>query len=179
VNGTPTKENPMQKAWSEFQNAIFAAVLAILARGRDLVVLARAGTGKTTTMVEATIRFCRANPGARVLTCAFNVKNARDLQDKLQVAGLDWKTASAKTLNSVGLATCKKAWGKGVRVDGKKGRQIARRVAEEFEMTADPLEVPTGLRGKVARLAEGRQTRDDGEDHTDRPPELRRDDDAL
>jgi superfamily I DNA/RNA helicase len=143
----------MEKTWSEFQNAIFAAVLAILARGRDLVVLARAGTGKTTTMVEAAIRVCRANPGARVLTCAFNVKNARDLQDKLQVAGLDWKTASAKTLNSVGLATCKKAWGKGVKVDGKKGRQIARRVAEEFEMTADPLEVPTGLRGKVARLA--------------------------
>lgn len=139
--------------WSNFQEAIFAAVLAILARGRDLVVLARAGTGKTSTMVEAVIRFCRANPRARVLTCAFNVKNARELDSRLRDAGIDWKAASAKTLNSVGLATCRKAWGKGVSVDGRKGRTIAKRVAEEFERTAPEDEIPSGLVGKVARLA--------------------------
>lgn len=139
--------------WSDFQNAIFAAVLAILKTGRDLVVLARAGTGKTTTMIEAVIRFCRANPRARVLTCAFNKKNARELDDRLRAAGLDWKAASARTLNSVGLATCKKAWGKGVNVDGKKGRTIAKKVAEEFEATAPEKEIPLGLAGKIAKLA--------------------------
>jgi len=137
--------------WSDFQNDIFNAVGEIMVTGRDLVVLARAGTGKTTTMVEAVIRFCRAHPGAQVLTCAFNVKNARDLDSKLRASGIDWRQASARTLNSVGLATCKKAWGKGVRTEGKKGRQIARFVAEEFEATADY--VPDGLQGKIGKLA--------------------------
>jgi hypothetical protein len=104
-------------------------------------------------MVEAVIRFCRANPRARVLTCAFNKKNAVELDAKLRAAGLDWKAASARTLNSVGLATCKKAWGKGVKVDGKKGRTIAKKVAEEYEATAPTDEIPLGLAGKIAKLA--------------------------
>ena len=119
--------------WSEYQKDIFTAVNGIMTSGRDLVVMARAGTGKTVTMVEAVIRFCRAHPEAKVLTCAFNVKNARELDDRLRAAGLDWRQAQAKTLNSVGLATCKKAWGKGVRTDGKKGRVIARELAEAYE----------------------------------------------
>jgi superfamily I DNA/RNA helicase len=138
--------------WSEFQNAIFAAVLSILKVGRDLVVLARAGTGKTTTMVEAVIRFCRANPRAKVLTCAFNKKNAVELDARLRDAGLDWKSASARTLNSVGLATVKKAFGKGVQVDGKKGRTIAKKVAAEFEEKNPDAEI-SGLASKVAKLA--------------------------
>jgi hypothetical protein len=40
------KEGKMaQQIWSMYQEAIFAAVLTILSSGRDLVVLARAGTG--------------------------------------------------------------------------------------------------------------------------------------
>lgn len=140
--------------WSEYQEAIFAAVLAILKVGRDLVVLARAGTGKTTTMVEAVIRFCRANPRAKVLTCAFNKRNATELDAKLRDAGLDWKSASARTLNSVGLATVKKEFGKGVQVDGRKGKRIAKAVAEDFAKSVeDPNEIPSGLHAKVAKLA--------------------------
>lgn len=141
--------------WSEYQTDIFTSVGNILVTGRDLVVLARAGTGKTTTMVEAVIRFCRAHPSLRVLTCAFNVKNARDLDGKLAHAGLDWRQASAKTLNSVGLNTCKKAWGKGVQTDGRKGRQIAKWLAEEYMDQADTngWAIPDGLSGKVGKLA--------------------------
>lgn len=140
--------------WSEFQNAIFTAVLAILKTGRDLVVLARAGTGKTTTMVEAVIRFCRANPHAKVLTCAFNKKNAVELDGRLKDAGLDWKQAAAKTLNSVGLATVKKAWGKGVRVEPKKGRKISKDVAKRYNATQSGRDFPiAGLAGKVGKLA--------------------------
>lgn len=157
IIGTPTKENPMPKTsekmnWSEFQLAIFAAVLGILRAGRDLVVLARAGTGKTTTMVEAVIRFCRANPSRKVLTCAFNKKNAVELDARLREAGLDWKAASARTLNSVGLATCKKEFGKGVAVDGKKGRGIAKKVAANFELE-NPTSTISGLASKIAKLA--------------------------
>ena len=140
------------KSWSAFQTAIFTAVSTILTDRRDLVVLARAGTGKTTTMVEAVIRLCRANPNLRVLTCAFNVKNARELDSRLSDAGLDWRQASAKTLNSVGLATCKKAWGKGVSVDGQKGRRIAKDLAREYGSNPENMPI-AGLPGKIARLA--------------------------
>lgn len=141
--------------WSAFQTAIFAAVVAILDRGRDLVVLARAGTGKTTTMVEAVIRLCRARPSVRVLTCAFNRKNALELDARLREADLDWRQAAAKTLNSVGLATVKKSFGKGVAVEARKGRDIAKKVAAEYHDNPD---LPTsdhvsGLAGKVAKLA--------------------------
>lgn len=138
--------------WSAYQAAIFAAVLTILRTGRDLVILARAGTGKTNTLVEATIRFCRANPKARVLTCAFNKRNATELEAKLRAAGLDWKQAAARTLNSAGLATCKKAWGKAVQVDARKGRTIAKRLAAEYELVTGP-DAPQGLAGKIAKLA--------------------------
>lgn len=138
--------------WSEYQKAIFSTVEGILESKRDLVIFARAGTGKTTTMVEATIRLCRRNRRARVLTCAFNVKNARDLDSKLRAAGIDWKQAAAKTLNSVGFATVKKAWGKGVEVDGKKGKTIAKKVLREY-LEKNPLAETSLSAGSVAKLA--------------------------
>jgi len=140
----------MTMNWSEYQEAIFDAVERIHEGGRDLVVLARAGTGKTTTMVEAVIRYARRNPRNRTLTCAFNVKNAKDLQNKIGAAGLDWRTASAKTLNSVGLATVRKAWGKGVEVDPEKGKKAAK--AACVALPAVALEV-ISPEGKVRRLA--------------------------
>lgn len=137
--------------WSTYQLAIFTAVLGILRSGRDLVILARAGTGKTTTMVEAVIRFCEAHARARVLTCAFNKTIARELDQRLRDADLAWNQAQAKTLNSVGLATCKKAWGKSVKVDPDKGKKIARILAREYE-AGNVAPIP-GLRGKIAKLA--------------------------
>lgn len=138
------------KSWSTYQEAIFTAVETIHAVRRDLVVLARAGTGKTTTMIEAVIRYCRKNGGRKVLTCAFNVKNAKELDARLSEAGLDWKTASAKTLNAVGLATVKKAWGKGIEVDAKKGRDAAREACRQLAAAAQQVISPEG---KVQRLA--------------------------
>lgn len=143
----------MTRTWSGYQEAIFEAVESIHAGGRDLVVMARAGTGKTTTMVEAVIRYCRKNASRKVLTCAFNVKNAKDLQSKLDAAGLDWKTASAKTLNAVGLATVKKAWGKGVEVDAKKGRDAAKRACAELPAVAGTVDSPEGKTQRLATLA--------------------------
>jgi DNA helicase-2/ATP-dependent DNA helicase PcrA len=136
----------MSKNWSEYQTAIFSTVVR---SSKDLVVLARAGTGKTTTMVEAVIRLCQSQPKVRVLACAFNVKNARELDSRLRDSGLSWKQASAKTLNSVGLATLKKAWGKGVQVDAQKGRRIAKTLVGEYNFgRLDQVSV-----GQVAKLA--------------------------
>lgn len=143
----------MLRAWSAYQETIFAAVENIHRSKQDLVVLARAGTGKTSTMVEAVIRYCRVNRGRRVLTCAFNVKNAKELEQKLAAGGLDWKTATARTLNSVGLATIRKAWGKGVEVDAQKGRDAAKTACRDLPEIARKVVSPTGKVAKLATLA--------------------------
>jgi superfamily I DNA/RNA helicase len=141
------------KNWSDYQVAIFNAVENVHLDGRDLVVMARAGTGKTTTVTEAVIRYCRLNPTRKVLTCAFNVKNAKELQTRLNEAGLDWRSASAKTLNSVGYTTIKKAWGKNVGVDAKKGRNSAKRACEIRLNLANQIDAPEGKVQKLATLA--------------------------
>ncbi len=47
-----------------------------------LVVRARAGTGKTTTIVEMVKRWVAANPGKRAIVCAFNVRIAAELKKR-------------------------------------------------------------------------------------------------
>ena len=115
--------------WSSYQQAIFDHVGSILDGDRDLVILARAGTGKTTTMIEAIIRFCAENEGDSVLMCAFNKRNADELGEKLAAADLDWRTAQAKTLNGVGYSACKRKF-PDIDVDPRKGRDIARKQVE-------------------------------------------------
>lgn len=144
---------PKKIKWSDFQVAIFGAVLQILTRKRDLVVLARAGTGKTTTMVEAIVRWCRDSerrPRDNALLCAFNKKVQEELAGRLKAAGLPWEQAKAQTLHSVGLAAIRRADRK-VRVESSKGKKIARKLAAEYHDSGRPR--IASLAGKVASLA--------------------------
>jgi superfamily I DNA/RNA helicase len=111
--------------WSAQQGQIFAwtkgdfaAIEASLARKltaderRNLVVRARAGTGKTTTIVEA-IRYAREG---RILLAAFNKKIATELTERLSNPA-----AEAKTLHSVGYSAIRRYCD--VRIDNVKGRR--------------------------------------------------------
>ena len=91
----------MARTWSAQQNAIFAATLET---SDNLVVRARAGTGKTTTITEAVVRLHAATQ-KRIVVCAFNKKIAEELQKRF--AGT---TVDAKTLHSIGLACVKRFW---------------------------------------------------------------------
>lgn len=94
--------NTISRIWSTQQNGVFAAFLD----GNDnIVVRARAGTGKTTTIEEAVKRWLAANPGKRVTVCAFG----KDIQLELQrrFVGLP---VTVKTLHAIGLAAIKRYW---------------------------------------------------------------------
>src|ERR1700690_3946522 len=81
----------MKKKWSPQQKAVFENV----ANGTGhTVVLARAGSGKTTTIVEA---FNHVPEGASVLMIAFNKSIATELQSRAP-AGVE-----VSTLHSFGL----------------------------------------------------------------------------
>lgn len=97
---------------SEQQEAIFAEVKN---GTRNVIVRARAGTGKTKT-IELALRFARET---LILLCAFNKKIAEELTTR--VAGTP---AVAQTLHSVGFGLIRANW-KGVRVDSRRGQRLA------------------------------------------------------
>lgn len=85
------------RAWSKQQTAIFAAVRT----PGHLLVVARAGTGKTTTILEALNHLPR---NAKVLLCAFNKSIADELMSKAP------KHVVVKTLHGLGFGAVIRRW---------------------------------------------------------------------
>lgn len=85
----------------------------------NLVVRARAGTGKTTTILHAITHA----PEGRILLAAFNKKIAEELKSKLRNP-----KAEAKTLHSVGFGLVLRNWN-GVKPDEGRGLRLARAAA--------------------------------------------------
>jgi DNA helicase-2/ATP-dependent DNA helicase PcrA len=93
----PVVKTPrVQKNWSSFQLAIFDEIASGTG---NLHVEAKAGSGKTSTIVES---FYRIPRGKTALMCAF----AKPIQIELEKKAPDGVTV--KTLHSVGLAACRK-----------------------------------------------------------------------
>jgi DNA helicase-2/ATP-dependent DNA helicase PcrA len=104
--------------WSTEQDAIFDW----FQNGTgNLVVRARAGTGKTTTIK----RGVSLAPEAKILMAAFNQRIAKEL--KAAVEGLGRSGVEAKTLHGLGYAYVRYRW-KGVKVDNGRDEDIAAEV---------------------------------------------------
>jgi len=102
-----TSKKTGKTKWSKQQKAIFKAFQT----GRShFAVIARAGTGKTTTIIEA----IALAPEDRKVVVAFNKKNQLEASAKLQAKG-DHKT-QAMTLNSLGYRFVMQNW-RGTRTD--------------------------------------------------------------
>lgn len=128
------------RTWSAQQERIFTALVAFL---HHIIVRARAGCGKTTTIVEAVKRFCQAHPGKRVVVCAFNKKIAEELVTRFAGFGVD-----VKTLHSIGCAIVMRAWS-GIRIEGKetKGNR-----AKALTQAVCGDRVPDAIKKLVTRL---------------------------
>lgn len=92
-------ERAMAPNWSTQQLDVFDWFSS--GRKTNLIVRARAGTGKTTTILEGTNRA----PDASALLCAFNKSIATELKTRLKNP-----KATAQTLHSVGYAAVRSAW---------------------------------------------------------------------
>lgn len=100
VPATPTR------VWSDLQQAVFRACADHRADGGKSphkVVKARAGTGKTTTIIEALNHFA---PGLLIMLCAFNKKIAVELTARIQNPN-----ATASTLHAIGFAAVRAHFG--------------------------------------------------------------------
>lgn len=85
---------------------------------RNLVVRARAGTGKTTTIIEGVEHASEA----KILLAAFNKDIATELQSRVKNPRVE-----AKTLHSLGAKFCFRNW-EGIRIDdsGKRALNLAK-----------------------------------------------------
>lgn len=122
------------RRWSPQQQAIFAWFKG---GGGNLVVRARAGTGKTTTLLEG----LRYAPEDEIVCCAFNGRIAKELGDKAQSMGL---RVTVKTLHSLGFAAVRDQW-RGVRLDNDRGAKLAAQAAGD--------QAPDEMIGLVRKLA--------------------------
>jgi DNA helicase-2/ATP-dependent DNA helicase PcrA len=111
--------------WSEEQEAIFAW----FANGEgNLVVRARAGTGKTTTIIAGIDHA----PERKILLASFNKSIERELSARLKNPN-----AQAKTLHGLGFAFLRRNWTR-VRVDAStRGWDLARTACDK--QTPDPV----------------------------------------
>ena len=98
----------------------------------SLVVQARAGTGKTTTIIEATNRL---NGDISGLLCAFNKNIAVELEGRIANKGFQ-----AQTLHSIGFRAVRMFW-ENIRLESSRGERaedLARR-ASGLEQTPDEI----------------------------------------
>lgn len=120
------------RTWSEQQKAIFEW----FAHGvGNLLVRARAGTGKTTTIIAA-VAFAVAD---KILLCAFNKRIQQELQKRLPAGQVE-----AKTLHALGFAFIRRLWNK-VTVDAA--------VDQERAQAACGLQAPDGIVTLTKKLA--------------------------
>lgn len=110
-------------AWSPYQEAIFR--FGEKERG-DLVVVARAGSGKTTTIKELCARMTRS----RILVCAFNNK----IRDELTLKLNNLRHVQVKGMNQIGYGTMIRYRGQKLEVDRYRIRDFVRRtVPDDFK----------------------------------------------
>jgi superfamily I DNA/RNA helicase len=110
--------------WSTYQEAVFADIES---GSGHTVVSARAGSGKTTTIMEGLKRVPR---GLSVLMVAFNKSIAKELERRAP-AGTE-----VKTLHAYGLRACSRKYGR-VRIDDSRLHGLVRVLVENTPETAD------------------------------------------
>jgi superfamily I DNA/RNA helicase len=113
------------------------AIFAWFAYGSgNLVVRARAGTGKTSTIMAA-LNFVRER---NVLVAAFSKDIADELSARVKDVSIDGRKIEARSLHSLGNGLC---WyylgGKqtGTQIDSSRGRRLARLAVEQSRTPAD------------------------------------------
>lgn len=124
---------------SRYQQAIFDADAK-----RSLVCVARAGSGKTSTIVELARRF---PAGTKALFCAFNKSIATELAARLP------STVEARTLHSAGCRLITQRLGR-IAINDDKGIEMARLALDEVAGSAPPAVQAQLTALSVKRLAE-------------------------
>lgn len=105
-----------------------AFLTALTTTTSHLALVARAGCGKTSTILLGVDAARAADPSCEVLVCAFNKAIADEVSGKLKKAGhTDWKYVQAQTLHALGMGLVRQL-NKNVKVSGDKVRDLVERM---------------------------------------------------
>jgi len=74
----------------------------------SLILIARAGCGKTFTLIETVSVILKAQPRAEIFIGAFNKSIAAEIKGKLEAKDINWKSANASTMHSAGYSAWRK-----------------------------------------------------------------------
>jgi len=78
-------------------------VYAVTAQDRNIALIARAGTGKTSTILAAVDALRETSPQLTITVCAYNKAIEVEISAKLKANGhTDWKTTAAQTAHAMG-----------------------------------------------------------------------------
>jgi superfamily I DNA/RNA helicase len=130
------------RIWSAQQGGIFDWLLTGEGHG---VVIARAGCGKTTTIVEAVLRWLAANPGKTVTVCAFNKR----IEEELVARFIGVQGVTVKTLHALGLARVRQWWDN-IRINDLKKDPISR--ADDLTNRVCGNRAPDAIKKLVSKL---------------------------
>lgn len=133
----------MSRIWSGQQDTVFTWFVDGTG---NLVVRARAGTGKTTTIVEAVKRWLKANPGKTAILCAFN----RRIADELTTRFAGCTGVQVKTLHGIGYGIVQKYW-EGIRVEDTRNRVLVSRKDQLTERVCGQA-APDAIKRLVSKL---------------------------
>jgi superfamily I DNA/RNA helicase len=86
---------------------------------------ARAGTGKTSTIIASVLPYIAKFPRHKIAICAFGKAIQVEIDGKLKALGIDWKQCQAVTSHSLGFGPVRETF-KDVKVDKFKVRDMLR-----------------------------------------------------
>lgn len=91
----------------------------------NVALVARAGCGKTATILAAVDSYSPAYPDHEITICAFGKAIQREIEDKVRARGhSDWRRVQVSTTHSMGFSLCKKLFKP--TIDDAKVRNIVR-----------------------------------------------------
>ena len=100
-----------------------AFIKALVTTTSNIALVARAGTGKTTTILQGVAAFHEKFPNAEVVVCAFNKAIADEVKDKLKKAGYPWQKVQGSTIHGLGFGLLRSF---NAKVDANKVRDMIR-----------------------------------------------------
>lgn len=109
-----------------------AFLTALVNTTSHLALVARAGCGKTSTILLGVKAYLQRFPRAEILVCAFNKAIEQEVGEKLKAAGIDWRAAQSKTAHGLGFGLVRFFF-QGVEVEGKKVALITDNWIEELK----------------------------------------------
>lgn len=114
-----------------------AILLALTKTTDNLGIIARAGCGKTSTILLCVDELIKAMPEKTSIICAYNKAIRDEIKVKLDNKGIDFRQCQASTMHSIGLNLIKQV-NKEIKIDAKKVWNIVDQTNSVFAITHKP-----------------------------------------